>query len=389
MCTISRQQRQGQIMAPLPVERTTFGRPFATTGVDYAGPFDIKNFHGRGCRITKGYICLFICFVTKAVHLEPVGDLSTPAFLAAFSRFVSRRGCPRKMYSDNGRNFVGAARELDVNLKKVISQLGDEIVSRYGFQQVEWHFIPAAAPHMGGLWEAGVKSCKTHLKKVSGQIRHTFEEFATILSSIECCMNSRPLSPLSDNQDDIAALTPAHFLVGSSLLSPAQNEEIPTKTSLLNRWRKIKIIQQEFCRRWKSEYLAELNKRFRWKSPREKLALNDLVVLRNENVCPTDWRLGRIVQLHAGKDGQLGKGMPPHRLRRLHMVLVEINIVRIVDDDTNEDEADFKYSSCVFERIKSKTQSLRISLFCSMTYKANKENEFKGITFSTSDTKYY
>ncbi|XP_075159311.1 uncharacterized protein LOC142232399 [Haematobia irritans] len=304
-CTISRQQRQGQIMAPLPEERTTFGRPFATTGVDYAGPFDIKNVHGRGCRITKGYICLFICFVTKAVHLEPVGDLSTPAFLAAFSRFVSRRGCPRKMYSDNGRNFVGAARDLDANLKKVISQLGDEIVSRYGFQQVEWHFIPAAAPHMGGLWEAGVKSCKTHLKKVSGQIRHTFEEFATILSSIECCMNSRPLSPLSDNQDDIAALTPAHFLVGSSLLSPAQNEEIPTKISLLNRWRKIKIIQQEFCRRWKSEYLTELNKLFKWKSPRENLALNDLVVLRNENVCPTDWRLGRIVQLHTGRDGQV------------------------------------------------------------------------------------
>ncbi|XP_075157708.1 uncharacterized protein LOC142230974 [Haematobia irritans] len=204
----------------------------------------------------------------------------------------------------NGRNFVGAARELDSNLKKVVSQLGDEIVSRYGFQQVEWHFIPAAAPHMRGLWEAGVKSCKTHLKKVSGQIRHTFEEFATILSSIECCMNSRPLSPLSDNQEDIAALTPAHFLVGSSLLSPAQNEEIPTKTSLLNRWRKIKIIQQEFCRRWKSEYLTELNKRFKWKSPRENLALNDLVVLRNENVCPTDWRLGRIVQLHTGRDGQ-------------------------------------------------------------------------------------
>ncbi|XP_075170446.1 uncharacterized protein LOC142242801 [Haematobia irritans] len=182
------------------------------------------------------------------------------------------------MYSDNGRNFVGAAKELDASLKRVVSELRDEIVLRYGYQQIEWHFIPAEAPHMGGLWEAGVKSCKTHLKKISGQIRHTFEEFATILASIEC--------------------------FGSSLLSPAELEEVASKTSLLNRWRKIKIIQQEFCRRWKSEYLSELNKRFKWKTQKENLALNDLVVLRNENICPTHWRLGRVVKLYLGKDNE-------------------------------------------------------------------------------------
>ncbi|XP_075170447.1 uncharacterized protein LOC142242802 [Haematobia irritans] len=86
-CVVSRQLRQGQIMAPLPDERTIFGRHFALSGVDYAGPFDIKITQGRGCRITKGYICLFICFVTKADHLEPICELSTQAFLAAFTRF--------------------------------------------------------------------------------------------------------------------------------------------------------------------------------------------------------------------------------------------------------------------------------------------------------------
>ncbi|XP_059221542.1 uncharacterized protein LOC131996109 [Stomoxys calcitrans] len=304
-CTIARQIRQGQIMAPLPEERTTFGRPFATTGVDIAGPFELKNFHGRGCRLTKGYICLFVCFVTKGIHLEPVSDLLTQAFLSALSRFVSRRGCPRKIYSDNGRNFVGAARELNSNFEKIVSELRDEVVSRYGFQQVEWHFIPAAAPHMGGLWEAGVKSCKTHMKKIAGQIRHTFEEFATILASIEWRLNSRPLSPLSDGQVDLTALTPGHFLIGSSLLAPAEPEEIPSKTALLNRWRKLKVIQQEFCRRWKSEYLTELHKRFKWKSTKENLVLNDLVVLRNESTCHTDWRLGHIIKLYTGRDKQV------------------------------------------------------------------------------------
>ncbi|XP_073835846.1 uncharacterized protein [Musca autumnalis] len=247
---LARKKLQGQLMAALPPERTTLSRPFANTGVDYAGPFEIKTFSGRGCRIVKGYICLFVCLATKAIHLEAVSDLSTPAFMAALTRFVSRRGCPNKIFSDNGRNFVGAAREIKANFRKVILDLKEKAISHFGQQKLEWHFIPASAPHMGGLWEAGVKSCKTHLKKISGQIRHTYEEFTTILATIEACLNSRPLTPQSDNIDDLTALTPAHFLIGSSLLAPAEPEAVPTKTALLNRWLKLKVISQEFCRRW-------------------------------------------------------------------------------------------------------------------------------------------
>lgn len=109
-CVLAQRKRRTQLMAALPPERTTFSRPFSTSGVDFAGPFEIKTFSGRGCRISKGYICLFVCFTTKAIHLEPVSDLSTPAFMAALSRFIARRGCPLNMYSDNGKNFVGADR---------------------------------------------------------------------------------------------------------------------------------------------------------------------------------------------------------------------------------------------------------------------------------------
>ncbi|XP_075162723.1 uncharacterized protein LOC142235354 [Haematobia irritans] len=304
-CVLARKAMQGQIMAALPPERTTFSRPFTNTGVDFAGPFDLKNFSGRGCRISKCYICLFVCFSTKAIHLEVVSDLSTPAFMAALVRFVSRRGCPHKIYSDNGRNFVGAAREIKANFVKSLSELKSEAVVRYGHQKLEWHFIPASAPHMGGLWEAGVKSCKTHLKKISGQIRHTFEEFSTILASIESCLNSRPLTPMSDSQEDFSVLTPGHFLVGSSLLSPAEPEKINEKLSLLNRWRRLKIIQQDFCRRWKSDYLKELNKRNKWQRPSESLKLGDMVVLRQEPGGPNEWRLGRVIKLYPGSDGHI------------------------------------------------------------------------------------
>ncbi|XP_075156365.1 uncharacterized protein LOC142229664 [Haematobia irritans] len=304
-CVIARKAKQGQIMAALPPERTTYNRPFTNTGVDYAGPFDLKNFSGRGCRITKCYICLFVCFSTKAIHLEVVSDSSTAAFMAALSRFVSRRGYPHKIFSDNGRNFVGAAREIRASLAKSLAELKSEAMLRYGHQKLEWHFIPASAPHMGGLWEAGVKSCKTHLKKISGQIRHTYEEFSTILASIEACLNSRPLIPMTEGADDFSVLTPAYFLIGSSLLSPAEPEEIPGKISLQNRWRRLKIVQQDFCRRWKSDYLKELHKRNKWQRPLENLKIGDMVVLRQEPGSPNEWRLGRITKVYAGSDGQV------------------------------------------------------------------------------------
>lgn len=93
-CVLHKQAHQTQIMAALPAERTTLTRPFAATGIDFAGPYSIKNYTGRACLITKGYICVFVCFATKAIHLEPVSNLTTQAFMAAFVRFFSRRGCP-------------------------------------------------------------------------------------------------------------------------------------------------------------------------------------------------------------------------------------------------------------------------------------------------------
>ncbi|XP_075151007.1 uncharacterized protein LOC142225118 [Haematobia irritans] len=305
VCMIHRRKLQTQIMAQLPIERVTISRPFVNTGVDFAGPFDVKSFAGRCCRTTKGYVCIFICFATKAIHLEMTSDLTTSCFLAAFSRFISRRGCPNKVYSDNGRNFLGAARELERNFKQHIITLKDNVVSHYGHQNLSWHFIPASAPHMGGLWEAGVKSFKSHLKKTSGQIRYTFEEFCTLLASIEACLNSRPLCSMSNNIEDLSPLTPAHFLIGSTLLSPAEPEEISLNYSLLSRWRKVKAMNQEFCRRWKTEYLHELQKRNKWKTPQKDVQPNDLVIIHKDFTCPTEWQLGRVIETVRGSDDRV------------------------------------------------------------------------------------
>ena len=141
------------MMGNLPSARTSESSPFHNTGVGYAGPFSIKDRKGRGCKVTKAYVCLFICFSTKALHLELVSDATTDAFLAALRRFALRRGKPANIYSDNGTNFVGANNELK-GLGDFMLQECDSLIESITNTGIEWHFIPAYTPHFGGFWEA-------------------------------------------------------------------------------------------------------------------------------------------------------------------------------------------------------------------------------------------
>lgn len=101
-------------MGPLPTQRVEIDRAFNHTGIDCAGPIDVRMSKGRGSKSYKSYIVLFIClstlvrncfYVNKAVHIEEVSDMTTSGFLAAYRRFCSRRGMPRHLYSDNGTNL--------------------------------------------------------------------------------------------------------------------------------------------------------------------------------------------------------------------------------------------------------------------------------------------
>jgi hypothetical protein len=105
ICYRHKVQASQQLMSELPSPRVGPARPFLTTGVDHAGPVSIRLGPPRSKQITKGYIAIFVCFVTKAIHIELVTSLSTEAFLAALRRFTARRGKPKTIYSDNGTNF--------------------------------------------------------------------------------------------------------------------------------------------------------------------------------------------------------------------------------------------------------------------------------------------
>lgn len=226
-----------QLMGQLPAARVTPTRAFYQSGVDYAGPVFIRSAKGRGHASIKGYICLFVCMVTRAVHLEAVSDMTAKGFIASFKRFVARRGYCADLWSDNGTNFVGAARELKTLFFNERSSVTVEIADWLSTNGTTWHFIPPHAPNFGGLWEAGIKSTKHHLKRVIGESKLTFEEMTTVLSQIEACLNSRPISQIIENSPrDSYPLTPGHFLVGEPLvLVPELNYE-DSNIGSLRRW---------------------------------------------------------------------------------------------------------------------------------------------------------
>nr|CAH7735170.1 unnamed protein product [Callosobruchus chinensis] len=291
------------IMGNLPKARFDGQYPFEITGIDYGGPLLIKDKKGRGAKLTKCYICLFVCFCTKAVHIEVVTDLSTESFILTLRRFIARRGKPRQIWSDNGRNFVGANSELKA-LGNFLVKGKDALSDSFRNEEIYWQFIPAHSPHFGGLWEAGIKSVKFHLKRVMGEHHFTFEELYTVLVQIEAILNSRPMSPLSTNPNDLLPLTPAHFLLGRNVNQLPDPDLTHIKPSKLSHFQKIQSIKQQFWKRWNLEYVSELQLRKKWTVHDDrKLEPGILVLIKQDGLPPMKWKLGRVISVSSDGEG--------------------------------------------------------------------------------------
>ena len=152
ICKKAAPRPQSQLMGQLPAPRVNRALAFHHTGVDYAGPFLFKSGNPRRPYITKGYLALFVCLATKALHLEPVSSLSTEAFIAGLKRFISRKGLPAHIYSDNGSNFVGARNELKELYNMVSFPSADPELAQYILsKKLTWHHIPERALASGSL----------------------------------------------------------------------------------------------------------------------------------------------------------------------------------------------------------------------------------------------
>lgn len=303
-CYRNRAATTRQLMGSLPAARVRrTSRPFLHTGVDYCGPFDLRASKYRGIKSYKGYVAVFVCLTVKAIHLECVDGLTTDAFLAAFRRFVSRRGLPSDVYSDNGTNFVGAANELNRQFEYTKYEMECQTAQNLVEDNIQWHFIPPASPHFGGLGEAGVKATKHHLRRVIGETKLTYEEMSTLLCQIEACLNSRPICANSNDPDDFTALTPGHFLVNTSVLAIPEPSLIDINPNRLNRWQNIQQMRQFFWKRWRSDYLSLLQQRPKWCRLETNLKIGDLVLMQVDRLPSSKWPLGKIIDVHPGSDG--------------------------------------------------------------------------------------
>lgn len=277
-CHRFRANSANQLMGSLPADRTkALIKPFTVTGTDFCGPFHMRMSNNGRLRTIKGYVAIFICFSTRAVHLEAVSDLTAEAFLAAFKRFISRRGNVARLYSDNGGNSVKARKILELETAEAITEFNEKIKSELANLATKFYFNPPAAPWFGGLWERNIGSVKHHFKRTIGDRILSYEEMTTVLSQIEACLNSRPLCPMSENAEETTILTPGHFLIGSAITAPVAPTLLNERENRLTRWQLCERLNQSFWKNWSNEYIANLQKRTKWTSKEENLKIGDYV----------------------------------------------------------------------------------------------------------------
>ncbi|XP_058448802.1 uncharacterized protein LOC131428774 [Malaya genurostris] len=207
---------------------------------------------------------------------------------------------------DNARNFVGAKRELDELRTLFLSQqFQEQAIKVASDDKIVFKFIPARSPNFGGLWEAAVKSFKTLFKRSIGTRILLHDEMQTVLLQIEAILNSRPLTPISNDPADFEALTPGHFLIHRPLTAIPEPNLDNVPENRLAVWQRTQQFTQRLWKRWSEQYLSDLQNRTRWMRQRENLTVGSMVVLKDENLPPLKWQLGRVAELHPGSDGNI------------------------------------------------------------------------------------
>lgn len=292
ICHRFKAKNSSQLMGNLPSVRTKIvEKAFTNTGTDLCGPIYLRMMSGRGVKTQKGYIVIFICLSTRAIHIAIVSDLTSEAFIAAFKRLVGRRGNVQNLYCDNGTDFVGANKILNLDCEQAMEQFNTEIQKNLAIMNTKFYFNPSISPWMGGIWERGVGSIKYHLKRTVADRILTFEELSTVLSQIEAILNSRPISPLSENPEDLDILTPGHFLVGNALTAPIEPNLMQIKENRLSNWQMISRMRREFWEKWSNDYISKLQIRSKWQDVENNISVGDMVLLKEENTSPLQWPL--------------------------------------------------------------------------------------------------
>ncbi|GFY28277.1 39S ribosomal protein L49, mitochondrial [Trichonephila clavipes] len=273
----------------LPPDRVNDCAIFEVLGIDLAGPLFLKT--GE-----KVWITLFTCAVYRALHLELVNALSSDAFLLAFRRFIARRGRPRIIYCDNGTNFRGAFNDL---AKLDWHKISRDINSKNSLEI----YIPPTAAWWGGWWERLVRIIKELLRRSLGKSILSYEELSTVICECEFLINSRPLTYISENPQELIPLTPAMFLIENRCSDTTDIDEL-NSTDLRKRMKyRIKLLS-DLRQRFRKEYLSELIQKQNDNRVREP-RIGEMVLIGIDNKKRLSWPIAKIIELIPGRDGKI------------------------------------------------------------------------------------
>ena len=302
-CRRLRGKFQVQQMADLPPDRLAEAPLFTNVGTDIFGPFTIT--HGKSTRANSGtrkvYVAIFVCLVSRAVHLEMLPSLDAASYWNALRCFIAIRGSPALIRSDNGGNLVSTKSQLDaVNVSELQGDLEDS--------SIEWIFNPPYASHFGAAYERKIGSIRRVLEGSLVQLGKrtlTYHEFRTLILEASSIVNNTPMQEVSDDPNDPLPITPGALLTlrANEPVQLGSFDERDLMSYGKRRWRRVQYLAQEFWVRWRRDYLMNLQQRPKWLGKRPSIAKGDIVLLRDKTVKRNHWPLARVESVQTGRDG--------------------------------------------------------------------------------------
>ena len=298
-CRRFRARAGEQRMADLPTSRITPDEPpFTRVGMDFFGPFEVK----QGRSKVKRYGVIFTCFALRAVHLEVAHAMNTDSCINALRRFISRRGQVTEIWSDNGTNLVATNRELKQNIQQWNeSKIRQEMLQA----NIDWKFSPPTGSHYGGVWERQIRTVRQILNVILRLQSLTDESLLTFMCEVETTLNSRPLTTTSFDLNYVEPLTPNHLLLLKGKPNLPPGIFVKTDNYPRRRWRQVQFLADLFWKRWLREYLPQLQQRQKWLKPMRNFEIGDIVLIMDDNAPRNSWSMGRITSVLPDQKGEV------------------------------------------------------------------------------------
>ena len=295
-----------QRMANLPEDRVNVAAPFCTSGADVFGPFEIT----QGRYTKKRWVLLITCFTTRAVALFALKDMTLSTTVNALVKMASLFPSIKKLVSDNGTNFKGANREI----KEAVDAWNKESLNeKLSDIEISWEFGPANCGHWGGLWERIIQIVKRSIKASLENRTVDTDTFDTLLAGVMGVVNRRPITKAGNGITEPMVLTPAHFIYpyiyinSNPAILPPQNT---TGEFLRSAWQTTREIMDSFWCRFQREYFQSLLERKKWKTAKENIAVDDIVLIVEDLQPREKWRTCRVSRII---------GTDPRHVRRLEL----------------------------------------------------------------------